>query len=403
LLLASTCILSCIGGCVVREPGLGVIPGFPLPAGVIPTELWLDDGANLIKFVQPAAGQRERKPHPAREKIIEMDDALRAGRPAQLGPEGRKIANQLGFRFACALQHRTSLSAVAPKQPSSGGRGKAIQIPRQSGKLIQDACFPERPHSDGQPAPHSFQCVDSHCSEGGQFAAGQSHQALFIPQDVLARFLRGVFLARIKHAAHSSKGALNVRLVQRRGRESPAQAIQQIINLSRAHRGLAVDVFGVIDVRCPEQRYTLPGNCEDRPAVRGMEEGHGSSNRQTLPGKDKVSAAQLAQPRSASDAGPQPICPCPGCVDNYTGPDLDTGASIRQGTIRYEHSVHFAIAAKQEFIDAGVVKGECAICDLLADDAQHEAGIIGLSIEVAVAADQPLVSQRRTECPHRLG
>jgi len=151
----------------------------------------------------------------------------------------------------------------------------------------------------------------------------------------------------------------------------------------------------MIQVGRANQGHTFPGKEEDRPAIDGMQEADRLGQRQPPGGQDQVAAAQGPDPRLAADLRPQAVGPGAGGVDHGAGAGL---AFAPRHAVPQADAGHRAILADQ----AGrrdVVDRHTAVGHRLADQAQHQPGVIRLGVAIAEAAFQPVGGDVRGQHP----
>jgi hypothetical protein len=112
---------------VTVTPKQGVAFRFLLPAEVVPAKLGLGDGADRIQERQSAMRQEQPQPDPAQKQVIEVDDAFRAGCPAQLGPQAGGGLDRRQLARRGRGEQLWSVGAVAAQQPQALDGGERLR------------------------------------------------------------------------------------------------------------------------------------------------------------------------------------------------------------------------------------------------------------------------------------
>ena len=193
---------------------------------------------------------------------------------------------------------------------------------------------------------HKAQRGLGHVPEHGQLAAGDGHQAVLIPQHLVAGFLRGIGLARIQHRANARQSGAHIARfsspgTQRDGRPpssgSPPRAALMRGSVSMG----AVWSTSVV----PTSVTPSQGKANSGRRSTGCRKLITLSTGSFARGKIRWLPRSRRRRGGSAHMRPQIVRPGAGGVDHHRGPHLSTAPGGQVATSARRTPVHRACAA----------------------------------------------------------
>ena len=161
--------------------------------------------------------QNQAQADATQKQVIQVDNTLCAGSPAQLRPQGGSTFNLTQIFVPAGVYQIRRLSPISAEQPDPCGAVELCMPCGLVGWRIQHALVRIEDPGARKPGFNFLQGVMGGQAKCGQLATGNAEQAILVPESMFTGFFRRIGFTGIEHGADAGEGALYVVQIEIQG------------------------------------------------------------------------------------------------------------------------------------------------------------------------------------------